>query len=96
MGELFQPLPLRRVRKDDAPQGGAIQAAIPLQDVGAEVLSNGQQGRAPGFYHHPCGEVRVHHGNAQLRKAVGDRALAAADAAGDANDQIHSLAVIPK
>ena len=66
----------------DARQGGAVEAAVPIEQVLAKLRDRAGEHRLAGFHEGAGDGVRVDEERAPLNEEGGDGALAAADAAG--------------
>jgi hypothetical protein len=89
VGELLQPQALGFVGEHPLAQCSPVETAVGLDNFSAKMFGYCRQCRAAGFYHHPGGQVGIHHGNSQLFEALGDGGLAAADATSDTDDKRH-------
>ncbi|MNT56682.1 hypothetical protein D3C72_1940020 [compost metagenome] len=81
MQQAFQPAALLRVLENALAQYRAVQLAVSLQYLAAEMLGDLCQGRAAGLHHPARGLVGIHQMHAKLAEMGGDGTLAAADAA---------------
>jgi hypothetical protein len=89
MQDRFQPLSRRRVGEDDVAHRGAVKRARGRDDRVAEFGADRRHGRSAGRGQLVGNGIGVDDGDAARGKAIADRALAAADAAGKADDEAH-------
>ena len=79
----------RRLRAPGSPNARAVEAAGGRDDATAEGRLDGGHGRPAGAGQFVGDSVGIHHHRAQPGEGVGGGALAAADAAGQADDEAH-------
>lgn len=79
MEQGIEPLLGLRIGEDPLSQPAAIELAIGGNDIRAKMGGDGSQSRGAGLHYLAGDDVRIHHLDAQLGKAVGNRGLAAAD-----------------
>jgi hypothetical protein len=77
----------RRIRKDALPHALAVHGAV-AHEFGSEQALDLRHGGAARLGQLVRDDVRIDHRRAQPRELVGRRALAAADAAGEANHEL--------
>ncbi len=83
MRELLQPLSFRGIGEHPFAQRGAIQAAVLLQHLRAEMPADLVEQRRAGRHDFARQQIRVDEGDAQRHEQVRDGALAAGYSAGE-------------
>src|SRR5262245_26200074 len=87
MQQSFEPFAFARIGEHSSAQFGAVERAVGLQNVGAEMFANGLQSRLAGLDDFSRRDVRIDNLDSVTLESIGHGRFSRADSAGDSDHE---------